>query len=367
MIPARADLRPVGGRGVSPPRLSSVLSAPTSTAETRDIPASRIISPTAWILAHDDRPAVTTATAPVAQVARCSAPSDGIQGHQGEQQIRRGIRRRPAGPRPARRAATRGRRTGPAGACRRRRGPRRPAARRPRSTVTPGSRLRTPAGAPRERRRTGPRQHDLAYPPARTTAPAPPGQRRDLRVVHRNHRQRGRAADWPGTASRRCAAIAAAHHGHGLPPARARPAARARTVPTLSRTGAPSACATSSRRRSRSDTSARMITMPRPSVRPTISPRRRRAASMLQRVTDEVGAAAIEHLAALDHRGGGQLAGTDLVAVLPARERRATRVVRSELLPGPAARPAQAAVQAACLALRVICWLTDLSCCLACG
>ena len=72
------------------PRLSSVLSAPTSTAETRRMPASRIISPTAWIFVHDDRPAVTTATASGAQVARCSPPSEGSGVSQGEQKVRRG-------------------------------------------------------------------------------------------------------------------------------------------------------------------------------------------------------------------------------------------------------------------------------------
>ena len=41
-------------------------SAPTSTAEVIERPASRDISPAAAILAQDDRPAVTTATALVA-------------------------------------------------------------------------------------------------------------------------------------------------------------------------------------------------------------------------------------------------------------------------------------------------------------
>ncbi len=59
------------------PRLSSALSAPTSTAEMSSVPASRIISPTAWTRAADDRPAVTTATAPRAHPARCSAPTEG--------------------------------------------------------------------------------------------------------------------------------------------------------------------------------------------------------------------------------------------------------------------------------------------------
>src|SRR5262249_16676791 len=59
------------------PRLSSHLSAPTSTAETSRVPASRIISPTAWTLVHDDRPAVTITTASAAQVWRWSLGSDG--------------------------------------------------------------------------------------------------------------------------------------------------------------------------------------------------------------------------------------------------------------------------------------------------
>ncbi len=59
------------------PRLSSVLSAPRSTAEISSVPESRIISPTAWIRAADDRPAVTTTTAPRAHPERCSAPVAG--------------------------------------------------------------------------------------------------------------------------------------------------------------------------------------------------------------------------------------------------------------------------------------------------
>jgi hypothetical protein len=46
------------------------------TAETRRVPDSRTISPTALIVVHDERPAVMTATASVAHVARWSPPKE---------------------------------------------------------------------------------------------------------------------------------------------------------------------------------------------------------------------------------------------------------------------------------------------------
>ena len=63
--------------GWATPRLSSVLSVPTRMAETSGIRARRISSPTEWIRIQDDRPAVSSTAALVAQVRRCSAPSEG--------------------------------------------------------------------------------------------------------------------------------------------------------------------------------------------------------------------------------------------------------------------------------------------------
>ena len=60
--------------------LSSFLSAPSRTAGSWVTPASRISSPTALIRVADASPAVTTATARPAQLARCSLPDDGSSG-----------------------------------------------------------------------------------------------------------------------------------------------------------------------------------------------------------------------------------------------------------------------------------------------
>ena len=72
------------------PRLSSVLSAPTSTAETRRVPASRIISPDGMDLrprrppgGHDD----DGIGCPRREVL---AAERGVEGGQGEQNVRRG-------------------------------------------------------------------------------------------------------------------------------------------------------------------------------------------------------------------------------------------------------------------------------------
>ena len=72
--PVAAALRPTA---LVMPMLSSLLSAPITMTEPRRAPESRTISPTAWMRTAVDLPAVTTATASVAQVARWSPPRAG--------------------------------------------------------------------------------------------------------------------------------------------------------------------------------------------------------------------------------------------------------------------------------------------------
>ena len=68
----------LAGRESATPRLSSVLSAPMRTADTRRQPGEpHHLARRRGSWSHDDCPAVTMATASVAQVARCSAPSEG--------------------------------------------------------------------------------------------------------------------------------------------------------------------------------------------------------------------------------------------------------------------------------------------------
>ena len=255
------------------PRLSSVLSAPTSTAETRRVPASRTISPDGMDL-RPRRPAGRDYRDGIGCPGReVLAAERGVEGRQGEQKIRRGAGSGHRLGKGRALAPHRARPRGPAGATSSGSGT--ATIRRASCTLTgrtPGS-LAPQRGPPRGRRRQG-RPRRPACPAARRTRPVTPGTEPQPAGHPRGRRPgRRRPGGWPAPLcpDARRSAWTFAFRAASSPCLPGRQRLR-RTAPTLSLTGAPRARATSSRRYSRSDMSARITTKPRPRNSPPTSP-----------------------------------------------------------------------------------------------